>query len=54
MNLLIDTHLLLWWLSGGTKLPWRARGLIADASNRVFFSAASIWEVSIKAALGKI
>ena len=54
MNLLIDTHLLLWWLSGGTKLPRRAWGLMADASNQVFFSASSIWEVSIKAALGKI
>lgn len=54
MRLLIDTHLLLWWLAGGVRLPRRARGFLADTSNQVFFSAASIWEVSIKAALGKI
>jgi len=54
VRLLVDTHLLLWWLAGGVRLPRRARGLLADAANQVFFSAASIWEVSIKAALGKI
>lgn len=54
MKLLIDTHLLLWWLAGGVRLPRRARGFLADASNQVFSSAASVWEVSIKTALGKI
>ncbi|HUF20213.1 MAG TPA: type II toxin-antitoxin system VapC family toxin [Burkholderiales bacterium] len=54
MRLLADTHLLLWWLAGGVGLPKRARVLLADPSNQIYFSAASIWEVSIKAALGKI
>ena len=54
MRLLADTRLLLWWLAGGVGLPKRARAFLADTSNQVYFSAASIWEVSIKAALGKI
>lgn len=54
MRLLADTHLLLWWLAGGVRLPRRTRAFLADASNQVYFSAVSIWEVSIKAALGKI
>lgn len=54
MRLLVDTHLLVWWLAGGARLPRRAREILADASNQVYFSAASVWEVAIKAALGKI
>ncbi len=54
MRLLADTHLLLWWLAGGVGLTKSARAFLADTSNQVYFSAASIWEVSIKAALGKI
>ena len=37
-----------------SRLPRRARGFLADSSNQVFLSAVSVWEVSIKAALGKI
>ena len=54
MRLLIDTHLLLWWLAGGVRLPRRARRFLAHTSNQVSFSASSTWEVSIKAAFGKI
>ena len=36
MRLLIDTHLLLWWLAGGVRLPRRTRGFLADTSNQVF------------------
>ena len=54
MRLLIDTHLLVWWLAGGVRLPRRARGFLADTSNQVSFNAASVWEISVKAALGKI
>ena len=54
MRLLVDTHLLVWWLAGGARLPRRAREILGDASNQVYFSAASVWEVAIKAALGKI
>lgn len=54
MNLLLDTHVLLWWLSDDTRLGDQARGAIADARSRVWVSAASAWEVVIKAALGRL
>lgn len=52
MRLLLDTHLLLWALSAPEKLSKRTRQRI-DGSE-VFASAASIWEISIKSALGKL
>ena len=52
MRVLLDTHLLLWALSAPARLPVAARRLIQDAD--VYVSAASIWEISIKAALGKL
>lgn len=51
MNLLLDTHVALWALTGDAKLPRQARALIADPSNTVTVSVASLWEVSIKHAL---
>ena len=54
MRLLVDTHLLLWWLSGNTRLPRRAREALSDAQNEVFFSAASVWEIAIKSGLRKV
>jgi len=51
-RILLDTHLLLWAVSEPRKLPKEARRLIDEAE--VFVSAASIWEVGIKAALGKL
>lgn len=50
--MLLDTHLLLWALSSPSKLSKRARQRID--SSEVFASAASIWEISIKCALGKL
>ncbi len=52
MRLLLDTHLLLWALSDPQRLGRVARARIDTAE--VFVSAASIWEVSIKAGLGKL
>jgi PIN domain nuclease of toxin-antitoxin system len=52
VRVLLDTHLLLWALSSPEKLSKRARQRID--SNEVFASAASIWEISIKSALGKL
>jgi PIN domain nuclease of toxin-antitoxin system len=52
MRVLLDTHLLLWALAAPAKLPSRARERIIAAD--VYVSAASIWEISIKAALGKL
>ena len=53
-RLLLDTHALLWWLIDDASLGEGARKQIADPGNRVFISAASIWEMSIKQALGKL
>lgn len=54
MNLLLDTHAFLWWISDDRRLSPRAREAIADGGNVLFFSAASGWEIAIKARLGKI
>ena len=54
MNLLLDTHVLLWWLDNHPNLSRQARTAIADGRNLVFVSAAVIWEIQIKQALGKL
>jgi PIN domain nuclease of toxin-antitoxin system len=54
MNLLLDTHVLLWWLDDNPGLSRRARTVIADGNNLVFVSAAVICEIQIKHALGKL
>ena len=54
MNLLLDTHALLWWLADAPALKTDARTAISDASNIIYVSAASAWEISIKKALGKL
>ncbi|MCC7176285.1 MAG: type II toxin-antitoxin system VapC family toxin [Bryobacterales bacterium] len=54
MQLLVDTHLLLWWLADSPSLPAEARTLIADAENTVFVSAVSMWEIWLKESLGKL
>jgi PIN domain nuclease of toxin-antitoxin system len=54
MRLLLDSHVLLWWDASDERLPQNARSMIADPANEVLVSAASIWEIAIKNALGKI
>ena len=54
MNLLLDTHVVLWWLDDNPDLSLRARTVIADGNNLAFVSAAVIWEIQIKRALGKL
>lgn len=53
MNLLIDSHCLLRWLADTPMTP-EALEAIADSTNTVFVSTATIWELEIKAALGKL
>ena len=53
MKLLLDTHVLIWAAGFPDRLSPEARGLIADADNELFFSAASLWEVAIKSMLGR-
>jgi PIN domain nuclease of toxin-antitoxin system len=54
MDLLLDTHVFLWWDAGDSRLAAAARSAIADPGNRVFVSAASVWEIAIKSARGKL
>ena len=54
MTLLLDTHVLLWCLSGDRSLKRASADLILDPANDVLFSAASIWELTIKVARGKM
>ena len=53
MKLLLDTHALLWWLADA-PLAEPAREAIASPDSTVLVSAASVWEISIKRALGKV
>lgn len=53
MKLLLDTHLLLWAAGDPRKLTAKARKLINDPQNELIFSAASFWEIAIKAGLGR-
>ena len=53
MNLLLDTHVFLWWIAGDS-LPPAADEAIRNPDNAVWVSAASAWEITIKASLGKL
>jgi PIN domain nuclease of toxin-antitoxin system len=53
MKILLDTHLLLWAAGKPNRLPAAARKLIDSPANELLFSAASVWEVAIKRALGR-
>ncbi|HGG58429.1 MAG TPA: type II toxin-antitoxin system VapC family toxin [Gammaproteobacteria bacterium] len=53
MNLLVDSHLLLWAAGQPEKLSSEACQLLSDSNNQLIFSAASIWEITIKNSLGK-
>ena len=48
MNLLLDTHLLIWALNEDPRLPGKAREMILDESNTIYYSSVSIWEVAVK------
>ena len=54
MNLLLDTHVFLWWVVEPSRLSDEARAEIADTGALVHVSAVSAWEISIKRALGRI
>lgn len=53
MKFLLDTHLLLWAAGSPKRLSTQARRLLGDADHQLFFSAASIWEITIKRGLGR-
>lgn len=54
MKLLLNTHAFLWWMAGDSSLSSGAADAIADGANSVWVSAASVWEMAIKKALGKL
>jgi PIN domain nuclease of toxin-antitoxin system len=53
MKLLLDTHILLWAAGEPEQLSSQAKALIEDLENQLYFSAASLWEISIKNKLGR-
>jgi len=54
MRVLLDTHVFLWWITDDRRVSARARDVLSSARNVLFFSAASGWEIAIKAGLGRI
>ena len=54
MKILLDTHAFLWIISDSQKLTGKAKAAYIDTDNRLFFSAASLWEISIKVSIGKL
>ena len=54
MRVLLDTQIVLWWMTDDKRLSQQAEKIIAEPDNEIFVSAASIWEVAIKTALGRI
>lgn len=54
MRWLIDSHVFLWWLADELKTTTPAYSVLSDRTNEVFVSVATVWELSIKAALGKL
>ena len=54
MNLLLDTHALLWWILDTNDLSRKARAAIRSFHNEVYVSAATAWEIATKSRLGKL
>ena len=48
MKVLLDTHIILWVLENNVKLPGKAREIIEDERNQIYYSTASVWEIAIK------
>lgn len=54
MNLLLDTHIFLWFIAGSTRLSPSAREFIEDRRNVKLVSVASLWEMGLKISLGRL
>ena len=54
MRLLLDTQIFLWFLSDEARIPADARHAIGSSKNSILVSAASVWEVAIKASIGRL
>jgi PIN domain nuclease of toxin-antitoxin system len=54
MKLLLDTHVVIWFITDDAKLPLETKNLICSSENTCFVSIASFWEIGIKYALGRL
>jgi PIN domain nuclease of toxin-antitoxin system len=54
VRVLLDTHIFLWWNSDPGMISGPLRDVIAEPSNEIYVSAASVWEIGIKRAIGKL
>jgi PIN domain nuclease of toxin-antitoxin system len=54
MRLLLDSHTIIWWLAEDPRVKADVRALIGSRRNETFLSVASVWEIGIKTALGKL
>ena len=54
MTLLLDTHAFLWFVTGDRRLSRKARRAVEAADSELLISTASVWEVAIKASLGRL
>jgi PIN domain nuclease of toxin-antitoxin system len=54
VRLLLDTHILLWWLADDERLSKNASAMVADPMAEVYVSVVSLWEIAIKVGKGKL
>lgn len=54
MNALLDTHTFLWWITDDRRLSNKIRSVLGNGRNTIYFSAASGWEIAVKAKLNKL
>ncbi len=54
MRYLLDTHVILWWLTDPEKISKKAQKIIRDRSNEIFCSSVSFWEIAIKKSIGRL
>jgi len=54
LRILLDTHVLLWWLGGDPRIEGKAQDLIADPANDILVSVVSLWEIVVKVRVGKL
>jgi PIN domain nuclease of toxin-antitoxin system len=54
MRYLLDTHVILWWLTEPEKIQARAQKIMRDKTNEIFVSSASFWEMAIKKSIGRL
>lgn len=54
MNYLLDTHIILWWLTEPEKIAKKARDIISDRGSSIYISSVSFWEMAIKQSIGRL